>query len=133
MNHAGAVLSGSIRRVLVAQLALAALVVIGCLVWYGWSGGRGAALAAAFGGGVALAGTWLLGRRVLRVGASAGDSAGDQIGLYASAMTRFIATLVLLAAGIGWIKLAPVPLIAAFGLAQFGFLVNLSAARRMRG
>ncbi len=133
MNHAAAVLSGSIRRVVIAQVTLTAVSVIGCLAWYGWSGGRGAALAAAFGGGVALAGTWLLARRVRRVGTSAGDGTGGQIGLYASAMTRFIATLALLAVGIGWIKLAPVPLIAGFGLAQFGFLINLSTARRMRG
>jgi hypothetical protein len=35
----------------------------------------------------------------------------------------------LLAAGIGWFKLAPIPLIVAFGLAQLGFAINLGSAR----
>ncbi len=133
MNNAAAVLSGSIRRVIGTQLTLTAAIVVGYIAWYGWTGGRAAALAALFGGGVALAGTWLLGRRVRRVSVSTPDGVGGQLGLYAGAAPRFVATLILLGVGIGWMKLAPAPLIVTFGLAQFGFLINLGAARRTRG
>ena len=133
MNNTAAGLGGSVRRVLIAQLVLTAAVMAGCFAWYGWSGGFDAALGASFGGGVALAGTWFLARRVRRMGNSTDENASGQLGMYAGAVSRFIATLALLAVGIGWMKLAPVPLIVAFGLAQFGFLANLSAAPRTRG
>ena len=133
MNHAGAVLGGSIRRVLRTQLVLTVAVAVGCLAWYRSTGGIGAALAAAYGGGVALVGTWLLARRVRRVGVSGGVGASAQLGLYAGAAPRFVATLALLAAGIGWMKLAPAPLIVAFGLGQLGFLINSGTARRKHG
>ncbi|HVS26903.1 MAG TPA: ATP synthase subunit I [Burkholderiales bacterium] len=96
--------------------------------------GSAAALAALYGGGVALIGTWLLGRRVSRTPETAqqGD-AGSQLALYAGVFPRFFVTLVLLAVGIGGLKLAPIPLIIAFGLAQLGFVVNLGSARQPPG
>ncbi|HSS46760.1 MAG TPA: ATP synthase subunit I [Burkholderiales bacterium] len=92
--------------------------------------GSAAALAALYGGGVALSGTWLLGRRVARTPETAqqGD-VGSQLALYAGVLPRFIVTLALLAVGIGGLKLAPIPLIIAFGLAQLGFVINLGSAR----
>ncbi len=79
-------------------------------------------------------GTWLLGRRVSRTPeiARQGDT-GSQLALYAGILPRFIVTLALLAAGIGWLKLAPIPLIVAFGLAQLGFAINLGSARQRPG
>ncbi len=132
MNSAAA-LSGSLHRVLWTQFVLTVAAAGAYLVWYGRSGGPAAALAAMYGGGVALAGTWLLARRVRLAGAPVGGGAGGQLAMYAGAVTRFVATLVLLAAGIGWLKLAPIPLILAFGLAQLGFLINSGAGSRTRG
>jgi len=53
--------------------------------------------------------------------------------LYAGVLPRFIVTLALLAAGLGGLKLAPIPLIVAFGLAQLGFAINLGSARQPPG
>jgi len=133
MSYAAEVLSKSIRRVLLTQLTLTLAVAAVYLVMEGWTGGRGPVLAALFGGGVAIASTWFLGRRVRRTSDSAQPNAGGQLGLYAGAAPRFVVTLLLLGVGMGWFKLAPVPLIVAFGLAQFGFLINLGAATRPRG
>lgn len=132
MSYAAEILGKSIRRVLLTQLLLSLAVVAGYLAIEGWAGGRRPALAALYGGGIALVSTWLLGRRVRRAGDPARHDAGGQLGLYAGAAPRFVATLVLLGIGMGWLKLAPVPLIVAFGLAQFGFLINLGATKLPR-
>jgi ATP synthase protein I len=50
------------------------------------------------------------------------DIRSGQISLYFGAAQRFVAVLVLLAVGIGALKLAPLPLIIAFAVAQLGFL-----------
>jgi ATP synthase protein I len=126
MSHAAEILSQGIRRVLLSQIVLTLLTTAVALVLLG----RGAALAALYGGVVALIGTWLLGWRVSRTPETAqlGDAV-NQFALYAGVLPRFIVTLALLAAGIGWFKLAPIPLIVTFGLAQLGFAVNLGSAR----
>ena len=130
MSHAAEILSQGIRRVLVSQIVLTLLTAGAAFALLG----SAAALAAFYGGGVALMGTWLLGRRVSRTPeiARQGDT-GSQLALYAGILPRFIVTLALLAAGIGWLKLAPIPLIVAFGLAQLGFAINLGSARQRPG
>ena len=130
MRHAGEILSQGIRRVLVSQIVLTLLTAGAAFALLG----SAAALAALYGVGVALMSTWLLGRRVSRTPeiARQGDT-GSQLALYAGVLPRFIVTLALLAAGIGWLKLAPIPLIVAFGLAQLGFAINLGSARQRPG
>ena len=130
MSHAAEILSQGIRRVLVSQIVLTLLTAGAAFALLG----SAAALAALYGGGVALVSTWLLGRRVSRTQeiARQGDT-GSQLALYAGILPRFIVTLALLAAGIGWLKLAPIPLIVAFGLAQLGFAINLGSARQRPG
>ena len=130
MSHAAEILSQGIRRVLVSQIVLTLLTAGVAFALLG----SAAALAALYGGGVALVSTWLLGRRVSRTPeiARQGDT-GSQLALYAGILPRFIVTLALLAAGIGWLKLAPIPLIVAFGLAQLGFAINLGSARQRPG
>ena len=130
MSHAAEILSQGIRRVLVSQIALTLLTAAAAFALLG----SAAALAAFYGGGVALMGTWLLGRRIARTPETAqqGD-AGSQLALYAGVIPRFIVTLALLAVGIGWLKLAPIPLIVAFALAQLGFAINLGSARQPPG
>lgn len=131
MSHAAEILSQGIRRVLISQMVLTLLTAGAALALQG----SAAALAAFYGGGVALMGTWLLGRRVSRTPETAqqGGDAVNQLALYAGILPRFIVTLVLLAAGLGWLKLAPIPLIVAFGLAQMGFAINLGSARQRPG
>lgn len=126
MSHAAEILGQGIRRVLVSQIALTLLTAGAAFALLG----SAEAVAAIYGGGVALIGTWLLGRRVSRTPeiAQQGDT-GSQLALFAGVLPRFIVTLALLAAGIGWLKLAPIPLIVAFALAQLGFAINLGSAR----
>jgi ATP synthase protein I len=130
MSHAAEILSQGIRRVLLSQIVLTLLTSGAAFALLG----SAAALAAFYGGGVALMGTWLLGRRISRTPETAqqGDAV-NQLALYAGVLPRFIVTLVLLAAGLGWFKLAPIPLIVAFGLAQLGFVINLASARQRPG
>lgn len=132
MSYAAEILGKSIRRVLLTQLLLTLAVAAAYLVVEGWPAGRSGALAASYGGALALASTWLLGRRVQRTSDAVRHGAGSQLGLYAGAAPRFVATLVLLGIGMGWLKLAPIPLIVAFGLAQLGFLINLGATKLPR-
>ena len=127
MSHAAEILSQAIHRVLLGQTALTLLTAGVAFALQD----SAAALAAIYGGGVALISTWLLGWRISRTPeiAQHGDT-GSQLALYAGVLPRFIVTLALLATGIGWLKLAPIPLIAAFGIAQLGFAINLGMARR---
>jgi len=130
MSHAAEILSQGIRRVLLSQIALTLLTAAAAFALLG----SAAALAAVYGGGVALMGTWLLGRRASRTPETAQqEGAGGQLALYAGVLPRFIVTLALLAAGLGGLKLAPIPLIVAFGLAQLGFAINLGSARQPPG
>ena len=126
MSHATEILNQGIRRVLLSQIAQTLLTAAAAFALLGGA----AALAALYGGGVALISTWLLGRRISRTPETAqqGD-AGSQLALYAGMLPRFIVTLALLAIGIGGLKLAPIPLIIAFALAQLGFVINLGSAR----
>ncbi len=105
-----------VRRVVWAQ----ALVTFAVVVVFAYRDGPRAALAAAYGGAVTMLISGWLGWRLRRVGAQAGRLAT----LYSSAVLRYAAAIVLLALGFGVLKLAPVPLVIAFGLAQFGFLAN---------
>jgi len=130
MSHAAEILSQGIRRVLISQMVLTLLTSGAALALLGTA----AALAAFYGGGVALISTWLLGRRVSRTPETVTqNNAVNQLALYASVLPRFIVTLALLAAGLGWLKLAPIPLIVAFGLAQLGYVINLASARQRPG
>lgn len=83
-------------------------------------GGSREALAAVYGGAVTMLISGWLGWRLRRAGAQT----GGLVTLYSSAVLRYVAAIVLLALGLGVLKLAPLPLVIAFGLAQFGFLAN---------
>lgn len=137
-------LAKGIRRVMFTQAVLTLIAAVGFWLlgsgWWsqapstGWSQGLSPqlinTLSAVYGGLIALLGTWWLGRRVQRASEVAHESPqGSQLSLYAGAVQRFVGTLVLLGIGLGVLKLAPLPLIAAFGLAQFGFFVNVGGVR----
>ncbi len=105
-----------VRRVVWAQ---ALLTLVMALVFALRDGSR-AGLAAVYGGAVTMLISGWLGWRLRRAGVQAGGMAV----LYSSAVLRYAAAIVLLALGLGVLKLSPLPLVAAFGLAQFGFLAN---------
>lgn len=116
-------LAAALRRVLLVQALLTLLVVAG----FGVRGGWREALAAGYGGAVTILVSGWLGWRLRRIGER--TQAVANLGLlYSSAALRYAAAIVLLALGLGLLGLSPLPLVVAFGLAQFGFLV--SAGRR---
>lgn len=109
-----------VRRVVWAQ-ALLTLVVAAA---FALRGGPREALAAVYGGAVTILISAWLGWRLRRAGGQTQTAAGGLSLLYSSAVLRYAAAIVLLALGFGVLKLSPVPLVIAFGLAQFGFLAN---------
>jgi ATP synthase protein I len=124
MSYAADVLREGVRRVLVGQAILTLVTGLGFFVALG----SGAAVAAFYGGGVALVGTGLLARRVQRTPETLAPGLGSpQFALYAGVLPRYIAMLVLFALGIGALKLLPLPLIVAFAIAQLGFLISLTS------
>lgn len=121
MGDAAGNLDHGIRRVVLSQ-ALLALVVA---AFFLFTRGGFEALSACYGGATAVMSSWWLGRRVRRSAELArADIRSGQISLYFGAVQRFVAVLVLLAVGIGALKLAPLPLIIAFAVAQLGFLFH---------
>ncbi|GAB4508230.1 MAG: hypothetical protein Tsb0026_06600 [Sulfuricaulis sp.] len=102
-----------VRRVLLFQTLLTLLVAAA----FGVAHGRYDFLSALYGGAVAVLLSGWLGRGVLR---STGLGS-----LYANAITRYGAAMLFLGLGMGVLKLAPLPLIVAFAVAQFGFLADM--------
>lgn len=102
-----------VRRVLLFQ----ALLTLFVAAVFGVARGRYDFLSALYGGAVAALLSGWLGRGVLR---STGLGS-----LYANAITRYGAAMLFLGLGLGVLKLAPLPLIVAFAVAQFGFLAEM--------
>lgn len=125
MAYAAGNFQQGIRRVVLSQ-ALLTLIVTAFLLF---TRGGFEAVSACYGGATTILSSWWLGRRVRRAGEFARqDLRGGQISLYVGAAQRFVTVLVLLGLGIGLLKLAPLPLIIAFAVAQLGFLVNPGGA-----
>jgi ATP synthase protein I len=121
MGYAAGNLDHGIRRVVLSQ----ALLALGVAAFFLFSGGGFEALSAGYGGATAVLSSWWLARRVRRSTQLArADIRSGQISMYFGAAQRFVAVLALLGIGIGALRLAPLPLIIAFAVAQLGFLVN---------
>lgn len=121
MTYAAKVLAGAARRLVLVQAGLVVLVVFAFFAWKGAFG----AVAALFGGGIAILGTLISAWRLLRATKAAGLSARQGMAeLYIGAGLRFVLTLGLMALGMGLLKLDPVGIIAGFAAAQIGYLFN---------
>lgn len=84
-----------------------------------------AAKAAWFGGLVAVANSLMLAWR-MRAAAQRGEKSPDQelAGLVRSSVERFLMVALLIAAGLGWLKLMPAPLLLGFVLGQLVLVVS---------
>ena len=81
--------------------------------------------AALYGGMMAIINALSLNHKVTKASNVAEDNATKGlIILYLGAVQRFVITAVLFFIGMGLLTLAPVPMIAAFAIAQFGILFN---------
>ncbi len=110
------------RSVLITQLIVSAIVGAAAFA----VAGQPAARAAVYGGGIAVVNSVLMRRRVQRAGAAAEQTpARSSLTLYLGAVERFVFTLVAFALGMGWLGLAPAPLLVTFALAQLGYVVAL--------
>jgi len=109
-----------VRRVVLFQTLLTLLVAAG----FGYTRGRAEFLSALYGGGIAVLLSGWLGLGVWR--------ARGWGSLYANAVTRYGIAVLCLGLGLGILKLAPLPLLAAFAVAQFGFLANVRSATDTR-
>ncbi|ADE16963.1 ATP synthase I chain [Nitrosococcus halophilus Nc 4] len=115
MSYAAKVLRATLRRLLVVQLFLVLPVV---LAYAAIKGGE-SALAAGYGGGIALINTAIMAWRVSRT-----NSKRALAELYIGASIRFGGTLLLMAIGMGVLKLDPLALLLGFAAAQLGYLFN---------
>ena len=81
--------------------------------------------AALFGGAVAIANTILLSRRLDSASSMAEENPdGGVMTLYAGVIQRFVFVLGMFAVGMGLLKLNPMPLVAAFALAQLAYIIS---------
>ncbi len=121
MNYAAKVMRVTVRRVLTIQL----LIVLGVTAMYLMLQGVYAAQSALYGGLIALFSTWLMGWRITKAAKTAAQntSQGAFI-IYAGAVQRFLLTLVLMALGMGTLKLAPVAILVCYALAQLAYAFN---------
>lgn len=115
MSFAAEKLRKGVRRVLLFQVVLTLLVA----AVFGIARGRFDFLSALYGGAVAVLLSAWLGGGVLR---STGLGS-----LYANMVTRYGAAVLFLGLGLGILKLAPLPLLVAFAVTQFGFLAEMRA------
>ncbi len=109
----------------------AAVVVVsaGAVAW--WAG-TDTALATAYGGGLAIANTGLLGRRIELAGELAKQNPRQgAYALYAGAVQRFVLVLLGLGLGMGWLKLQPLPLLIGLALGQ-GAQLMITAREALR-
>ena len=121
MTFAAKVMHVTVRRVLAIQL----LIVLGVSAAYLATAGTYMAQSALYGGGIALLSTWLMAWRITKAAeAAAQDSNRGALVIYAGAVQRFFLTLVLMALGMGSLKLSPVAVLVGYAAAQLAYTFN---------
>lgn len=121
--HANASIWRALLSVLVIQTTLILVIAAG---FYVYQREWGALWAALYGGGIGLG---ISGLSAFRLVQAARPDAG-LAGLYFGAVERFIFVAVAFAAGLAVLKLAPVPLLAGFAVAELAYFI--AATRRAR-
>jgi len=130
VNRSMSLQTGDIGVLLMIQLVLV-LAVVGFFLM---TGSPLAAQAAAYGGAMALLIAWMLGRRALLAAEVAKAHPGQEtMVIVTGAVQRFVVVLVLFGLGMGWLELQPVPLLAAFAIAQLGHMFNGALVRVREG
>ncbi len=110
------------------------MVVFGGLLAYGFFGGRSAALATLYGGVVAMCNAGLLLWRMYSAQRRASLGAQQDLRLiYRTGMERLLLAGVLLALGMGPLKLDPLALVTGFVLGQCAWLVAVGGVGRVKG
>jgi len=121
MSKLGADLAAKARRVVMMQLATSVIVALLFLIQGAWD-----ALSAFYGGLASVALALLSIRGFKRADVHAlSDPKRSMMILYAGAVQRFVAVVVLLAVGLGAFELAPLAVFIGFALAQASYLMGV--------
>ena len=127
MNDAVLDITGKMRRVLGAQLAVGAI--LGVVLFVAAGPLQGAS--ALYGGLIGLLLTLLLGRSVQKASEVAKtDPKGGMTTLYIGATQRFVFVLAALAVGLALFKLSPLAVATGFAAAQLAQLINARGGAR---
>jgi len=111
------------RRVFVTQVTLTLFTVIAFTLIQGWAQG----IAAAFGGAVNIVSTLWMGGFIRRLGEpTSGRPGRGKRTLYIGAVQRLAMVTAAFALGLGALRLAPLPLLATFVVAQIGYVLAAS-------
>lgn len=111
-----------VRNILSTQVLLAT---VAALIVYGWQQEAAFALAALYGGGIAIVNTLLLARRANRAAVMAEvNLKWSALSLYAGMFERFFFTALAFAVGMGPLGLPPIVLLAVFAGAQLAYVVG---------
>jgi ATP synthase protein I len=113
-------------------LAVQSTLILVCVViaWAYWD--YNAALAAVYGGAIALANASLLARSVRRAGELAKtDPKLSTYPLYIGAIQRFVLVIAGLGIGLAGFHLSPIPLLLAFGIAQLAYIIVAGMQAKM--
>ncbi|GAB6039949.1 ATP synthase subunit I [Endothiovibrio diazotrophicus] len=116
MSHAVKVLQGSLRRLMIIQVALALLTAIGFYINHGGMVG----VAALFGGAIALFNSLISARQLARASQNR-DATRQMAELYFGAAMRFLATPALVAVGIAALGLNAIAIIVGFAVPQIAY------------
>jgi len=82
-------------------------------------------LAALYGGSITVLTTLLIAMRIGRAGEmSADEQQQSYLEVYIGAIQKFILTVVLMAVGMGYLELNPIPLLICFAASQLSFAFN---------
>ncbi|RKZ90377.1 MAG: ATP synthase subunit I [Gammaproteobacteria bacterium] len=121
MSFAIVVMRRVVRRLLIVQIIITLFVALVYLVLHGLDN-----LSAAFYGGcITLSGTLLMAWRIARAGEAATiEKQQGFIEIYIGALQKFILTLVLMAFGMGYLKLDPLAILVSFAATQLSFIAN---------
>ena len=124
MSFASVVMRRVVYRLIIVQIILTLIVALGYLALQNISG----FFAALFGGSITLSGTLLMAWRISRAGEAAFFGKQEQqqgyIEIYIGALQKFILTLVLMAFGMGYLKLDPLAILIGFAMTQLSFIAN---------
>ncbi|NOQ80202.1 MAG: ATP synthase subunit I [Gammaproteobacteria bacterium] len=121
MSFALVVMRRVVRRLLIVQVILTLIIALSYLVLQNSDG----LFAALYGGSITLSGTLLMAWRIGRAGEVAStERQQGYIEIYIGAIQKFILTLVLMALGMGYLKLDPLAILISFAVTQLSFIAN---------
>ena len=121
MDFAMVVMRRVVRRLLFIQFVIMLIVAAAYLIFQT----PGSFLAALYGGSVTVSATLLMAWRISRAaGVAASDKQQGRMEVYIGALQKFLLTLLMMAVGMGILKLDPVAMIVSFALTQLSFAAN---------